>query len=235
MVEERTVEEALRRCVLFEGLEPEDREALLAIAGKRRFPRNHLVFREGERADGFYLILSGGVKVYKISPEGKEHILHIFGEGEPLGEVAVFSGRNFPAFATTLKASALLFFPRSGFLDLAYRNPRILLNMLATLSVRLRGFARKIEQLSLKEVASRLAETLLEMAGSPEGAPGEGAVELAMTKAQLASQIGTTPETLSRTFLKLSRQGLIRVEGRRVSILDRGGLEEVAAGTGAEI
>ena len=105
------------------------------------------------------------------------------------------------------------------------------MNMLGTLSMRLRKFTQKIEQLSLKEVASRLSEVLLEMAG--EAPPGEEreAVELRFTKGQLASQLGTTPETLSRTFQKMTRLGLIRVDKKRVELLDRRGLQGLALGT----
>jgi CRP/FNR family transcriptional regulator len=103
--------------------------------------------------------------------------------------------------------------------------------MLATLSMRLRRFALKIEQLSLKEVASRLSEALLEMAGEASVADKKEVVELRITKGQLASQLGTTPETLSRTFQKMTRLGLIRVERKRVELLDREGLEGLALGT----
>lgn len=225
-----TMEEALSQCALFEGISGSDRNALIGIAMERRLAKKATLFGEGDRADGFYLILTGSVKVFKISPDGKEHILHIFGPGEPVGEVPVFSGKEFPAFAETLKKSDFLYFPRSRFLDLASRHPQILLNMLATLSMRLRKFTQKIEQLSLKEVASRLSEALLEMAGESSGEGEEQVARLRVTKAQLASQLGTTPETLSRTFQKMTRLGLIRVESRRVELLDRRGLQGLALG-----
>jgi CRP/FNR family transcriptional regulator len=224
------LKKALNQCALFEGIAESDRAALLAIAIERHLGKRAALFSEGERAEGFYLVLSGSVKVFKISPDGKEHILHIFGSGEPVGEVPVFSGTEFPAFAETLEKSDLLYFPRSRFLELASRKPQILLNMLATLSMRLRSFAQKIEQLSLKEVASRLSEVLLEMAGGSSGEDVQDAAELRITKAQLASQIGTTPETLSRTFKKMTRLGLIQVESRRVQLLDRKGLRVLALG-----
>ncbi len=227
---EETLNKALSQCALFEGISEGDRSALLEIAMVRQMGKKTTLFREGERAEGFYVVLSGSVKVFKISPDGKEHILHIFGQGEPVGEVPVFSGREFPAFAETLKKSDLLYFPRVRFLDLASRQPQILLNMLATLSMRLRKFTQKIEQLSLKEVASRLSEVLLEMAdASPESDEADIA-HLRITKAQLASQLGTTPETLSRTFQRMTRLGLIRVESKRVHLLDRQGLRVIASG-----
>ena len=223
----RNIEEALKKSTLFAGIEEEEQKALLEISNKKWVPKNTTIFSEGETAKGFYLVVSGKIKIFKISPDGKEHILHIFGPGEPVGEVAVFSEQDYPAFAGTLKESHLLNFPRSRFLDLARERPQILLNMLATLSVRLRQFAQKIERLSLKEVASRLAEVLLEMAGDTEPT-AESLIELTITKGQLASQIGTTPETLSRTFQKLTTQGLIQVDRKRVAILNLEGLKELA-------
>lgn len=227
---QEALNQALSECALFEGISECDRRALLGIAAERRLSKKAVLFSEGDRAEGFYIILTGSVKIFKISPDGKEHILHIFGPGEPVGEVPVFSGKEFPAFAETLKKSELLYFPRSRFLELASRQPQILLNMLATLSMRLRRFTQKIEQLSLKEVASRLSEVLLEMAEGPSGSGGQEVAQLRMTKAQLASQLGTTPETLSRTFQKMTRLGLIRVDGRRVELLDRQGLRNLALG-----
>ncbi len=228
---QEVLDKALSQCALFEGISESDRSALLGIAMERQLAKKATLFREGEGAEGFYLVISGSVKVFKISPDGKEHILHIFGRGEPVGEVPVFSGKEFPAFAETLKKSDLLYFPRTRFLDLASRRPQILLNMLATLSMRLRKFTQKIEQLSLKEVASRLSEVLLEMAGESAKAGETDVAQLRITKAQLASQLGTTPETLSRTFQKMTRLGLIRVESRRVKLLDRKGLQVIALGT----
>ena len=220
---------ALEASPLFQGLPPREMTLLLEIAREKWFPKNSLLFSEGETANGFYLVVSGKVKVFKISPDGKEQILHIFGPGEPVGEVAVFSGRDFPANASTLKESSLLYLPRTGFMSLAHGQPQILMNMLATLSMRLRKFTLQIERLSLREVGARLAEALLEMTPEP-GPAGRRTVELTITKGQLANQIGTTPETLSRTLQKMTRQGLIQVQRKRLVLLDPAGLEELALG-----
>jgi len=223
--------QALAASDLFAGISSQERDALLDISRVRRFVRNSLLFSDGETAGGFFLIVSGRVKVFKISPDGKEQILHIFGAGEIVGEVAVFSGRDFPASAVTLKDSEILYIPRDGFLRLATGRPEILLNMLATLSRRLRRFTVQIERLTLREVASRLAEVLLEIAGDPAPAGAEEDIaDLQVTKSQLANQIGTTPETLSRTLGKMSRKGLISVDRSRVTLHDRPALEELASG-----
>jgi len=97
------------------------------------------------------VVIEGRIRVYKLSPEGKEQILHLWGPGEPFGEVALFTGRNFPAYAEAHERSRVFFFPRTAFAELIKANPSLALNMLATLSMRLHRFASLIEDLSLKE------------------------------------------------------------------------------------
>lgn len=209
--------------VLFGGLPEEHVAAIGGIALERKFGRGEMVFFEGDPGDGFYMVLSGKVKIYKMSLTGKEQILHIFGPGEPFGEVPVFNGQPFPANAETLVASTLLFFPRKKFVALVHQLPTLALNMLAVLSLRLRRFATQIENLSLKEVPERLASYLLYLS-EEQGTVGE--VTLEISKGQLASLLGTSPETLSRIFARMSEQGLIEVQGRMIRLLDREGLAE---------
>lgn len=212
---------------LFEGLPRRDQERLAMIVTDQPFARGQGIFLEGEDAAGFYVVLTGKVKVFKLSADGKEQTLHIFGPGEPIGEVPVFSGQRLPANAEAMEESRLLFFPRDSFVRLIRENPSVALNMLAVLSMRLRRFTSLIEDLSLREVPGRLAAYLLFLSRADrEG----GEVTLDMTKAQLASLLGTIPETLSRILGKLARSGLIESEGRVIRILDREGLEALAEG-----
>jgi CRP/FNR family transcriptional regulator len=165
------------------------------------------------------------VKIFKISTEGKEQILHFVGPGESFGEVSVFTGQGFPADAVAAVQSGLLFFARSSFISLIRKDPALALNMLAQLSRRLRQFAGLIEDLSLKEVPGRLAKYLLYLGGRDGDA---GAVELDVSKGQLAALLGTIPETLSRILARMNRQGLIRSRGAQIRILDRTGLVALA-------
>lgn len=216
---------------LFEGLSGKDQEELARIADGKTFRRGETIFLEGEEGAGFYVVLSGRVKIYKVSPEGKEQTLHLFDPGEPFGEVALFAGTRFPANAQTLEASRVLFFPRDAFAGLIRAQPSVAMNMLALLSMRLRRFTVLIEDLSLKEVPGRLAAYLLYLSHR-EG--GGDALALDITKAQLASLLGTIPETLSRILGRLSREGLIEATGRTIRILDREGLEALAEGGGGD-
>lgn len=211
---------------LFDGLPPDQLEALAEIGQSKHFNKGRIIFSEGDEADGFYVVVEGTVKIFKLSVEGKEHILHIFEPGEPFGEVPVFAGEHFPAHAEAIAESRLLFFPREAFINLIKQIPSLALNMLATLSARLRQFTVKIEHLSLKEVPGRLADYLLYLSEQEGGADS---VDLNISKQQLASLLGTIPETLSRILARMTKQGFIEMDGRHITIRNRSGLEELAA------
>lgn len=215
--------EIIGSSILFEGLPEQQITDIANIAVLKTFQRGENIFFEGNEGDGFYMVGDGRVKIFKVSISGKEHILHIFGQGEPFGEVPVFHGRPFPANAEALVKSKAIFFPRDKFVLLVEANPSIALNMLAVLSQRLRRFASQIENLSLKEVPARLAGYLVYLSHE-QGESDE--VELDISKGQLASLLGTIPETLSRIFSKMSDEGLILVNGRKISLLNRQGLME---------
>lgn len=215
--------EIIASSILFDGLPADQVEALADIAIIKNYEKGENIFFEGDLGIGFYVVGKGKVKISKISFAGKEHILHIFGGGEPFGEVPVFNGRPFPATAEALIATKALFFPREKFVRLVEANPSLALNMLAVLSFRLRKFANQIENLSLKEVPARLANYLVYLSEEQEN--GE-IVELDISKGQLASLLGTIPETLSRIFSKMNDEGLIEVNGKRITLLDLAGLKD---------
>lgn len=210
---------------LFEGLDPHDLDLLSKLAIIRHYRKGELIFSEDDPGDGFYVVAQGKAKVFKTSLEGKEQILHIFGPGEPIGEVAVFAGIAFPANAQALAKSDLLFFPRRDFTDLIAREPGLALKLLAVLSTRLRQFTVQIENLSLKEVPGRIADHLLFLSKEQKS---QKEVELTISKGQLASLLGTIPETLSRIQSRMAAKGLISVSGRRIALLDYEGLEALA-------
>lgn len=216
--------EILTNVPLFRGLPAEQLEGLKEISVDKIVRRGESIFMEGDDGDGFYVLIAGRVKIFKISPEGKEQILHIFGPGEPFGEVPVFEGERFPANAEAMEESRLYFFPRKAFVGQIERNPSLALNMLATLSKRLRRFTRLIDDLSLKEVPGRLAAYMLYLS---ERDRGSRFLRLTVTKGQLASLLGTIPETLSRILKKMNTQGLIETKGPNIRILDRKGLEDL--------
>ena len=212
---------------LFKGLDEEELSELAMILVDQEIKRNQPIFSEGEQATGLYIVVSGSVKIYKLSFDGKEQILHILGPGEPFAEVAVFAGTTYPANAITMEPSRVFYIPRQGFLELIARYPSLAMSMLGTLSMRLRQFAGMIESLSLKEVPSRLATHLLLLS---EQNKGTDRLELSIAKTQLAAYLGTIPETLSRILSKLAKAGFINSEGSVITIVDRQGLQELAEG-----
>ena len=143
-MEKRT---CIETSILFQGLSPELIAALDRIAVTRSIGKGEMIFFDGDEGSGFYIVQEGKVKIFKTSFQGKEQILHIFGEGQPFGEVPVFHGKPFPASAQALAKSTVLFFPRKDFIQLVAENPSIALSMLAVLSMRLRRFAGQIESL----------------------------------------------------------------------------------------
>ncbi|WP_045222156.1 Crp/Fnr family transcriptional regulator [Desulfonatronum thioautotrophicum] len=217
----------LSQSPVFQGLPESQLRALARIADPITYNPGDLIFSEGEDAAGFFFVVAGQVKISKISFEGKEQVLHFVGPGEIFAEVPVYSGGTYPANAEALRESRTFFFPRQAIRRLLANDPNLAMNMLADLSRRLRQLTRLVENLSLKESPARLAAYLLH--ASEELMRGDQ-VELDVTKGQLATLLGTTPETLSRTLKKMSETGQIQVQGRTIKLLDKPGLEQMAAG-----
>jgi CRP/FNR family transcriptional regulator len=213
----------IRQSPLFAGTTDEDIAAILRICKVKEYERGEVLFDEGDMALGFYIVAAGRVKVYKLSPEGKERILHVVQPGGNFAEAAIFADGLYPASAEPLEKSTLIFFPKRDFLDLLTAQGRIAINMIGGLSRFLRLFAGQIEELTFRDVPSRLARYLLELSNERNGA-----VELPTSKSAIASRLGTVSETLSRTFRKLSDEGLIRVEGKTIVILDADRLSDLA-------
>ena len=211
----------LKQSLLFSGLEDEHLAEVAAITARRSFSRGETLFSEGEAANGFYLLAAGSLKLCKISPDGKEKVLHFVHPNETFAEAAFFGDGKYPAEARALEKGEALFFPKDAFMGLLERNPRFALNLIVSLSLLLRKFARQIEELSFAEVPARLAAYLVELAERKSVThEGKTYLDLDMKKGEIASRLGTVSETLSRTFRKLKEEGIVEVEGSRFIILD---------------
>jgi len=217
----------LAKIPLFQGLTSESHKDLAKIVVEQNMKRGQFIFNEGDEGVGFYVVISGLVKIYKLSFDGKEQILHILGPGEPFAEVAVLTGMDYPANAMALEKSRLFFFPRNSFIHLLEKNPSLAMNMLATLSLRLKQFTHMIEALSLKEVPGRLAAYLLLLSSQDNDA---ATVKLGIAKTQLAGLLGTIPETLSRILTRMNNQQYINSKGADITLLDRQALDDLASG-----
>ena len=221
----KSIADVIAHAPLFNGLPQEYILDLSRIAVKKNYKKGETVFSEGESGTGFYIVGEGMVRIFKVSPEGREQILHIFGPGEPFGEVPVFTGNRFPANAESISKCSLLFFPRTDFVELITKNPALSLNMLGILALRLRHFTDQIENLSLRDVPARLASYLITAVDEQEG---KNMVSLNISKGRLASLLGTIPETLSRIFAKMTGENIIEVKGRLIRVIDRQALEMIA-------
>ncbi|MCP3898241.1 MAG: Crp/Fnr family transcriptional regulator [Desulfobacteraceae bacterium] len=217
--------EKLKTIPLFSNLESEYFSKIIDLIKPLKFEKGQFIFNEGEPGDGFYIVDTGEVKIFKISFEGKEQILHIYGPGKAFGEVPVFEGNNFPASAMAMKKSQIIFIPRNKFVNLISETPGLAMNMLGVLSMKLREFTIQIENLSLKEVPARLASYILTL--SEENSKAEKVV-LPISKAQLANLIGTTPETVSRVLKKMTEASLISVDTKTIIIDDYDGLIDLS-------
>ncbi len=221
----------LKRCPLFAGLKEEDLKKIRGIALLKQVGKKGLLFSDGQEAKGFYVILSGKVKLYKVSSEGKEQILHVVSAPDAFAEAALFHEGNYPASAEAMTDCQLFFFPKREFVELIEKNPRLSINIIVSLSHYLRRFASLIEELSLKEISSRVAKYLMDLSlRSEREGRSPATVELDLSKTQLASKLGTISETLSRTLSKMKAKGIVDVQKNRIHILDRRALEEIASG-----
>ena len=220
-------QERLARIPLFQNIADDAVSKLKNILVEREFSKNETIFGEGSESSGFYIICRGRVKVFKLSSEGKEQILHIVGPKELLGAVSAFAGNPYPANADAMEKTTAYFFPRREFLALIKKEPSIVMNMMANLAMRLQHFTRVIENLSLKEVPGRLAAYLLYLCRRSECAE---VIEIDVSKGQLESLLGTIHETISRILKKLSERKIVSVSGRKLTLLNKKALQDIVNG-----
>src|SRR5207302_5794588 len=191
----------LRSCQLFTGLPSSDLENIAAAAVLKSLEKGDYLFHEGDAARGFYIVQNGSVNVHRVNAAGKEQIIHIFRAGESFAEVALASERGYPADARALEPSQVLLVQKEGILALLRRQPELALRMLGSMSSHLRVLVGQLEDLTLKDVETRLANWLIKRCPNPQSEQPVH-VELTMTKRVLAGELGTVGETFSRTLAK---------------------------------
>lgn len=219
-------EEYLKASHLGAGLNANEVKALAEISRTRRLGTGAHLFLEGEKAGGFYVLLTGKLKIYKAGAGGMEYTIHRIQPGQMFAEAAVFHGGIFPANCSALEDSLVAFFPRESFTALIERSPQISLKIIASLSSFLREYNQQVENLSLREVPARIASFLLGEADRLN----TNRFTLEVSKAEIARSLGTIGETLSRSLKKLREAGVIEVDGRRIEILDPRRLADIAGG-----
>jgi CRP/FNR family transcriptional regulator, dissimilatory nitrate respiration regulator len=219
-----TILEALRSIPLFSAMNDAELQSLQICSMLSRYPRDVVLFREGDAYYGLYVVLKGSVKVYKLTKSGRETILHLIGPTNALAEIPMFLGGGYPAYASTLENCELLCVYKEGFLGLLRTQPELGFRMLAGLSRRMKQLGEQIEELTAYDVKARLARYLLEEYDRQRDGRITDVVLLPISKSLLAAHLGTIIETLSRTLKRLQIDGMIRVAGSKVFLLDVEGL-----------
>jgi CRP/FNR family transcriptional regulator, dissimilatory nitrate respiration regulator len=223
--------ELLRQNPLFSGLDESGLHKVKGITSFTFCKKGNILFSQGDEAHGFYLVINGKIKIYRISPQGQEYIMRIVGPGETIAEAAVFSGKTYPASAEALEESRLYYLKKTDFLFLIQKSPQLALNMMTGLSMLLRQLAQQVEDLSLKEVSARLARFLIEEALKVAPVPSNGLkIPLEMKKGLLASRLGTIGETLSRTLAKMKQKEIIHINKKVITLKNLDALKEIAEG-----
>ena len=197
-----------------------------ARAAVRDVRRGERIFEEGAPAEGLFVVMEGRVRLVRVARGGREQALHSEGPGATLGEVPLLDGGGYVATAIAAEPSRLLYLPRAAVVEACRRHPDVALGIIRVLAGRVRSFAGLVEQLSLRDLTARTAALLLE---ESRGAGGSTFV-LGATRDELAARLGTVRELVSRSLARLQKTGLIRVAGRRVTILDVPGLTDLADG-----
>jgi CRP-like cAMP-binding protein len=224
------IEEAIRRSLVFRRLGPEDRERLGAVSRLRNVAKGERIFAEGDPSDFFFTILSGRVKIFKMTPAGKDIILEIFGPGDPLGAVAVYEGRPFPASAVALEDTACMLVPRASFFALLEEHPSLVRGLLLGLTHRLVELTNRLTDLTGGRVEARFARLFLKLAqdlGRP--APHGTLIPLALSRQELADMTGTTIETCIRIMSRWGKDDIVRTEKDGFVVLDKAALEAIGA------
>ncbi|HMP84344.1 MAG TPA: Crp/Fnr family transcriptional regulator [Verrucomicrobiota bacterium] len=217
---------ALRNCQLFTGLPPEDIQSVAEFTAIKSLEKGEYLFRENEPALGFYIVQRGAINVHRVSAAGKEQVIHIFRSGASFAEAALAMSTGYPADARAVETSQVLLVRKDGFVSLLRKRPELALRMLAAMSSHLRVLVGQLEDLTLKDVETRLANWLVKRCPDPDN-ERPAVVRLPATKRVLAAELGTVSETFSRTLAKFRQQKLVKVDGKSITVLSPARLSEL--------
>jgi CRP/FNR family transcriptional regulator len=222
----------LKATPLFAALDEAEVTSLAARCGIRPYSPGEILFSEGEPCKGLYIVVSGRVRVFKTSANGREQVLTMEGPGASVAELPVFDGGNYPASGSAVEQTEVLFISRADLRAICLEKPEVSLKMLQVVGKRLRRLVGIIEELSFTTVRHRLISWLLRQA-STDGRPVERGTIFSLNTShqELAAQIGTVRELVSRNLARLQAQSLIKMKGGEITILDREGLEADLAST----
>jgi CRP/FNR family transcriptional regulator, dissimilatory nitrate respiration regulator len=211
-------ENTLRSCQLFTGLPAADVAAIASFIVPKHLAKGDYLFREGARADGFYIVQKGAINIHRVNAAGKEQVIHLFRPIESFAEATLATESGYPADARATEPTTVLLVPKSDFIDLLRKRPELALRMLGSMSQHLRVLVGLLDDLMLKDMETRFANWLLKRC--PRPLSGRTAViELDRTKRVLAAEMGTTSETLSRTLAKFRDKNILRVKNNTITVV----------------
>lgn len=226
-----TLEEALRAAPMYRSLGEENRRRLAAASQLRTYAKGETIFAEGDSSHSFFTVASGRVKIFKMTPTGKDVILEIFGAGDPLGSVAAYAGRPFPASAVALEETVCIAIRREEFFRLLERHPLLVRGLLLGLTHRLVELTNRLAELTGGRVEPRFARLFLKLAGEIGRREGtQTVISMPLSRQELADLTGTTIETAIRIMSRWGKDGLVRTEKDGFTVLDRPALEVLALG-----
>jgi CRP-like cAMP-binding protein len=225
-----TPEDILRVTPVFSRLTPADRRVVAAAASIREYAKGDVIFEQDSPSDAFYAIASGRVKIFKMMPNGKDLILEVFGPGDPLGALAVYGERPFPATAAALEDTTCVIIPRPAFFRLLEQHPTLVRGLLAGLTLRLVELTNRLAELTGGRIEPRFARLFLKL-GSEMGRVERGGtfVPLALSRQELADMTGTTIETCIRIMSRWGKEEIVRTEKDGFVLVNLGALEDIAA------
>lgn len=218
------------RCVsssaIFSGRSFDELANVLIDSAVQEFPRNTILFLQGDPAQRFYIVLRGWVKVFRETRDGRESVLHVFGTGESFAEAAIFEPTSYPASASACVDVRVLGIPAASFRGRLVADRNLSESFMRTMTLKLRTLTQQVEQLSARSATERLASFLSELC--PAGAE-TAVVRLPLEKSVIAARLGMQPETFSRSISKLRSVG-VGINGDTVSIANVGALRELSEG-----
>ena len=217
--------QVLTKAPLFADLSPNELQLLAARTVRKLFAAGELLFSEGEPCNGLHIIARGKVRIFKTSVNGREQVLAVNSAGDPVAELPVFDGGAYPASASAIEDAEVAFISRRDFHAYCLEHPEVALKVLAQVGARLRRLVGIIEELSFTTIRHRLIAMLIKLAQS-EGRKTERGIEfqLPTTHQELASQLGTVRELISRNLMRLQAEGLLDVDARHIVVRDIKGL-----------
>ena len=224
-----TADELLRTTPIFSRLSPADRKTVAEVSRVQQFARGETIFEQDSPSDAFYAIASGRVKIFKMMPSGKDVILEVFGPGDPLGAVAAYMDRPFPASASALEDTTCVIIPRPAFFRLLETQPSLVRGLLLGLTFRLVELTNRLAEMTGGRIEPRFARLFLKLASEMGRVERGGAfIPLALSRQELADLTGTTIETSIRIMSRWGKDDVLRTEKDGFVVVDRAALQALA-------